>query len=373
VAGGTVACYLGAWLLGYVEFAVLGTAGLAALVLGRLALLWRVPLRVHREIAPARVTRGDPALGVVTVGNLGRWGTRRLLATDRCGDTPLAIEIARLRPNGSHTATYYLPTNRRGEIPVGPLQLSALDALGLFRRVHAYGQTTTLLVHPRTATLGALPSGNVANVEGPTSDTAPSGTVTFHALREYAFGDDLRHIHWRTSARTGTLMVRHLVDSSLPRTTVLLDNRAGSYPDDERFELAVDIAASVALAAARSGFPVAILTVQGPYFSADGGRAEAGALLKRLALVDSAGPANLALMIQSVRPGRSGGALSVVTGAGEPGELDRLAAARAHFDRTVLVRAGDRLPPLPVGLPVTSIDAADLAGFAAGWRRSVGS
>jgi uncharacterized protein (DUF58 family) len=373
VAAGTVACFLVAWLLGYVEFAVFGTAGLSALVIGRMALVRRVPLRVHREIAPARVTRGERALGVVTVGNLGRFGTRRLLATDLCGDTPLVIEIPRLRPGASHTASYYLPTNRRGEIPVGPLRLAALDSLGLFRRVHAYGQTTTLLVHPRTTTLGALPSGNVANVEGPTSDTAPSGTVTFHALREYAFGDDLRHIHWRTSARTGTLMVRHLVDSSLPRTTVLLDNRAGSYPDDERFELAVDIAASVALAAARSGFPIVIVTAEGPYFSADGGRAEAGALLKRLALVDSAGPASLASTIQTLRPGRAGGSLSVVTGAAEPGELDRLAAVRAHFDRTVLVRAGDQLPALPAGLPVTSIDAVDLAGFAAGWRRSVGS
>jgi uncharacterized protein (DUF58 family) len=373
-----VLCYLASWRLGYVEFAVLGTACLTALVLGRLLLLYRVPLRVHREVAPSRCSRGDDALGVVTIGNLGRFPTHRLAATDWCGG-PLTVRIPRLGPGASYRASYFLPTNRRGETPVGPLKLSAVDPLGLFRRVRAYGQPATLLVHPRTVPLAILPSGRTSNVDGPTSDTAPSGTVTFHALREYAFGDDLRHIHWRTSARTGTLMVRHLVDSSLPRTTVLLDNRAESYADDEQFEVAVDITASLALAAARAGFPIAIVTADGPYFTADGGRAEAGgrgeagALLKQLALVQAGPPASLALLVESMRPGRSGGSLSVVTGRADPAELERLASVRARFDRTVLVRTGTDLPPLPAGLPVTAIEAPDLDGFAAAWRRLAGS
>ncbi|GIH18855.1 hypothetical protein Raf01_70270 [Rugosimonospora africana] len=373
MAAGTVLCFVGAWFLGYAELAVLGTGCLAALVLGRLVLLRRTPLRVHREVAPTRVTRGEEALGVVTVGNLGRRVTRPLVATDRCGDSDVSVEIPRLRPGTSNTTTYFLPTSRRGEIPVGPLRLSATDPLGLFRRVHAYGDPATLLVHPRTVAIGALPSGRAANVDGPTSDTAPSGTVTFHALREYVFGDDLRHIHWRTSARTGRLMVRHLVDSSLPRTIVLLDNREASYVDSEGFEVAVDVAASILLAAARSGFPIAVLTADGPYFTAEGGRAETGTLLRQLALVRAAGPADLAAVIGAVRPGQSGGSLSMVTGTAGAEEIDRLSGVRAHFDRTVLVRTGTGLPPLPAGLPVTAIDAADLTAFAAGWRATAGA
>lgn len=366
---GCVACYLGAWFLGYAELAVLGTGCLTALMLGALVLIGGVPLRVRREVAPVQVTRGEQALGLVTVTNQGRRSIRPLLATDSCGGTEVSVRIPRLRPGEPHTSTYFLPTHRRGELAVGPLRLALTDPLGLFRRVRTYGAAATLLVHPRTVPLDTPPSGHTASVEGPTSDTASSGTVTFHALREYVFGDDLRYIHWRTSARTGTLMVRHLIDSSLPQTVVLLDNRSGSYVDEERFELAVDIAASVLVAAVRSGFPVALSTADSPLWTLDGGRAGLTPLLRRLALVRDAGPASLVQVIPALRPGGSGGSLTVVTGRCDPAELDRLAAVRARFDRALLVRVGADLPPLPATLPVTPLDANDLAGFTAAWRR----
>jgi uncharacterized protein (DUF58 family) len=368
--GGCVACYLGAWFLGYAELAVLGTGCLAALALGALGLVGGVPLRVRREVAPVRVTRGEQALGLVTVTNQGRWSTRPLLATDHCGGTAVSVRIPRLRAGAPHTSTYFLPTHRRGELAVGPLRLIVTDPLGLFRRSRTYGAAATLLVHPRTVPLDTPPSGHAANVEGPTSDTAPGGTVTFHTLREYVFGDDLRYIHWRTSARTGTLMMRHLIDSSLPQTVVLLDNRGVSYVDEERFELAVDIAASVLVAATRAGFPVALATTDSPLWTVEGGRAGLTALLRRLALVRDAGPASLVQVIPGLRPGGSGGSLTVVTGRCDPAELDRLAAVRARFDRALLVRVGADRPPLPAALPVTVLDANDLAGFTAAWRRA---
>ena len=55
-----------------------------------------------------------------------------------------------------------------------------------------------------------------------TSDAAPDGTITFHTLREYVPGDDLRFIHWRSSAKLDTLLVRRNIDVSLPMTTMLL-------------------------------------------------------------------------------------------------------------------------------------------------------
>lgn len=369
VGAGTAGCFLVSWWLGYVEFAMLGTAGLAALVLARLVLARRVPLRVNRDVAPSRCGRGDAALGVVTITNLGRFTTPPLAATDWCG-TPLSVRIPPLAPSAEHTASYFLPTGRRGEIPVGPLRLAAFDPLGLFRRVHSYGQQTTLLVHPRTVPLSTPPSGRTSNVDGPTSETAPSGTVTFHALREYVFGDDLRHIHWRTSARTGTLMVRHLVDSSLPRSTVLLDNRAGGYPDGDRFESAVDIAASLALAATTKGFPLTLVTADGPALSTAAGRGTTGPLLKHLALLGTGGPTSLATMVAGVRSHAAGGWLAVVTGEADPDELATLASVRTRFDRAVLVRVGVDLPPLPASFPLPTVVVPDIDGFAAAWRRT---
>ena len=77
-------------------------------------------------------------------------------------------------------------------------------------------------------------------------DTAPEGTIAFQGLRPYVVGDDLRMVHWRTTARTGTLMVKKHVDTNRPQVVVLLDDRAGSYPANRWFEEAVEVAASLA-------------------------------------------------------------------------------------------------------------------------------
>src|SRR5690606_20991656 len=134
---------------------------------------------------------------------------------------------------------YELPTSRRGVISVGPMVLRRADPFGLVETTTHYGVIRTLWVHPRVHPIRALPSGVSRDLEGPTSDTAPQGGMAFHTLREYVRGDDLRHIHWRSTARLGNLMVRHMVDSSHPVNTVVLDTRAERY-DPVRFEDAVE-------------------------------------------------------------------------------------------------------------------------------------
>ncbi len=366
LAVASIVCLVAAWALGLVEFAVLGTGGVAALGLGRLTLLRPAALRVSREIAPLRVERGGDALGVVTVVNAGRRRGRAVRAVDTCGDRDIAVSVPALRPGAAYTASYFLPTGARGEIPVGPLRLTATDPMGLYRRVRSYGQPATLLVCPRTVPLAALPSGRAATVDGPASATATSGTVTFHALREYAYGDDLRHIHWRTSARTGTLMVRQLVDASLPRTVVVLDNREASYPSGDEFEVAVDVAASIAVAAARAGYPVTVLTADGRPIQA-AGSSDVESVLRHLALVSACGPVDLGAVVGAQRPGWAGGALCVVSGAAE---TVRFAAVRAHFDQTLLVRVGSGAPS-GAGGGALVVDAGDLTTFAVSWRVAV--
>ena len=89
--------------------------------------------------------------------------------------------------------------------------------------------------------------GQTRHLEGPSSDTSPQGNITFHRLRDYVAGDDLRLVHWRSSARAGKLVVKHNVDTSQPYSVVLLDLRPGRYTA-ESFESAVDVAASVLVA-----------------------------------------------------------------------------------------------------------------------------
>ncbi|WP_339154062.1 DUF58 domain-containing protein [Actinomadura luteofluorescens] len=362
-AAGSVLLYAAGWWLGYPEPAVLAVAGLAAVGAAALWTLPRPKLEVGREIAPARVERGEPAVGVLHVTNRGR-GVRGLSAEDAAGSTPVAVDIPRLRPGGGRTVTYRLPTSRRGEIPVGPLRLVRADPLRLARRVREYGAPRVLLVRPRTVRLALLPSGRAHHLEGPTSDRSPAGTATFHALREYVIGDELRHIHWKSSARTGTLMVRQLVDASLPTTTVVLEARPGSWPEPDDFELAVDAAASVAAGAASASFPVRILTGDGQVADTRGGPDDVEVLLDRLTSVQTReGPRSAVDAVRRVRPG---GSLVVITP--DAAEFGRIAAVRSRFDRIVVLRVRPREPTAaPPGVQI--VDFTDLEGLAEAWRR----
>ncbi|MFC4051802.1 DUF58 domain-containing protein [Actinomadura syzygii] len=362
-AAGSVLLYAAGWWLGYPEPAMLAVAGLAAVGAAALWTLPRPKLDVRRDIAPAKVERGEPAVGVVHVTNRGR-AARGVSAHDAAGAESVAVDVPRLRPGGTRSVTYRLPTDRRGEIPVGPLRLVRADPLRLARRVREYGEPRVLLVRPKTVRLPLLPSGRAHHLEGPTSDRSPAGTATFHALREYVIGDELRHIHWKSSARTGTLMVRQLVDASLPTTTVVLEARPDAWAEPDDFELAVDAAASVAVGAAAANFPVRVLTGDGPLADTRGGPDDVEALLDRLtAVAPKEGPRSA---VDALRRVRAGGSLVVV--ASGTAELGRIASVRSRFDRVVVLRVRPSGPAsAPPGVHV--IDLADLDGLAESWRR----
>ncbi|WP_157245775.1 DUF58 domain-containing protein [Nonomuraea typhae] len=345
---GSILLYTAGFLLGYTEPVILATGGLLAL---GAAMAWTAPkprLEVSRELTPLKVPREEAAVAVLNVRNLGRWALNGVRAHDRIDAADHTVDLPRLPRNGARMVSYSLPTSVRGEIPVGPLRLVRADPLGLTRRVRSYGAAATLLVRPRTVPLPVPPSGRAHHLEGPTSDNAPSGTATFHTLREYVVGDDLRHVHWKSSARTGTLMVRQLIDASLPTTTVVLDTRDLTEP-------AVDAAASVAVAAARAGFPVRVLTGDGPLAET---KSDPELLLDRLALVR----AGAAGVTEAIRLAGGGGSLVVVTA--DPAEVGRCAGVRRRFDRVVCVYLGHGRPATP---GVTVVPMPDLDALAQSW------
>jgi uncharacterized protein (DUF58 family) len=355
------------WLLGYPELTVVSAGCLAALVVAAGWLLAGLSLRITRQVAPAKVPRGDPAIASVRAVNTGRRTSRAVTALDRCGATTVDVALPGLARGASRFVSYRLPTTRRGELPVGPMRLRAGDPLGLFRREREYGCAVSLLVRPRTAPLPILPSGRAASLEGPTCDTAPSGTVTFHALREYVTGDDLRHVHWRTTARTGTLMVRQLVDSSLPVTTVVVDCRPASYiAPGEDFDIAVDAAATVAAGMAAAGFPVTLLTTDGRRFGTRSARGT-GALLDWLAGLQASARGDLETVLAAPRRLPAAGTLTVVTGTACILSAERLVVSRRVFTHVTVIRAG-REQRGGATLPVTVIDAASAEDVASSWR-----
>ncbi|MEU8133640.1 DUF58 domain-containing protein [Streptodolium elevatio] len=381
----SVLLFGGGWAAGHPEPAALGLTGLV-LVGVALADASSAPrLTAERRLNPARVARGDPAGGVVGVTNEGRRPCRGLIVEDHCDGAAVSVRLPVLAPGATVTARYVLPTARRGRIPVGPLHLVRRDLFGLAHRTIPIGAAATLLVQPRVTRTQLPPSGREHHLEGPTSDTADTGTTTFHALRDYTQGDDLRRVHWRATARTGRLMVRQMADVSLPVTTVLLDCRAASYQGrspDADFELAVDVAASLGSAAAVHNFPLRLRTGTGGagLGGASGRGVDAAALLAfltdvRLADGSDAGAAD---PIGELRRESAQGVLALVTGHADPTAGRRLAAAARDYEHVVVVRVGARQgsadgPPTPTGATAKASDPASGAVRAAAFDAARGA
>lgn len=336
VLAGSVVLYAVAWVLGWPVLAAVAVAGLAAVVLGIGWILRPTDLQVERRLDDDRVARGDIVTMRLTVSNRARWTSPRTVSTDTVGRQRIAVALPRLHPRQSEVVTVTFPAARRGVFTVGPLRVGRSDPFGLVRRSRSHGGTSTLWVHPVTHPLPLLPTRRSPSLEGPMADTVPSGSITFHALREYVLGDDLRHIHWRSSAKLGTLMVRQHVDTSQPDTTVVLDTSPAAY-DPAGFEEAVDAAASVLASVAYAGFPAQLITTGGTQ-AGDTSRAVAPAVfLDALAAVVPEASGSLALAIDRLSRRRGSGTLVVVSGAVDAADRARVAGLRSRYDRVLLI------------------------------------
>lgn len=249
--------------LGWPELTV-GGATLLLLLAAAVGWVLRPPsLSVSRQLEPVRVRRGSPALGLIRIANTGRRRAPRLTVEDRAGDRAVVLDLPPLHPGEQYSSTYRLPTDRRGIFDVGPLVLAQTDPFGLLARRRPFGLVARLWVHPRSHAVPAAKSGSTIEMDGPMDDTAAEGTIAFQGLRPYVVGDDLRMVHWRTTARAGTLMVKKHVDTNRPQVVVLLDDRAASYAANLGFEEAVEVAASLMERAVRAGAPVRLDAVSG--------------------------------------------------------------------------------------------------------------
>ncbi len=366
---------------GYPELTVLGCAGLVA-VAGALAFVaWRPQLSVDRVADPDRVMRGESSRVTLNIANASRFFGASVVARDRLRHGPcghrgtVPVPLVRLRPGTMTSIDYPVPTTRRGVVEVGPLEITRRDPLALVGGVRRYGEAAKVWVRPRVHPIAAVPVGLSRSMDGRV-DKVPHGSITFAALREYVVGDDLRHVHWRTSARVGELMVREHVDTSVPRVVVLLDDRANAHgrgqDGDSTFEAACEAAASVLAAAVREDIHVEIQLVSGT--AGAGGHAEVGPLLDLLAeatLVPGQAPeqalAALRAAAERLRVRRMGDTLLYLTGPPNQDDLGAVASLRGAYPSIIAGVFG----PVESGLATTAgllvVGAADGADFAAAW------
>ncbi len=370
-AGAVLLC--AGFFFGYQELAVLGAIALIALVVALLHAALRPELSVKRAVDPDRVERGDESRVTLTIRNTGKFGAATLLANDQCGRLTVPVPLLRLRRGTETDVNYPVPTQRRGVVAVGPLQLTRRDPLGLVSFTRSHGGTAKIWVYPKAHLMQSVPAGISRSLDG-RLDRVPHGAITFDALREYVIGDELRHVHWRTSAKVGELMVREHVDTSLPRLVVLLDDRIESWPRFEgitcaEFESACEAAASIISAAVRDDLTITLHLVSGGAESSGRVRGSAQGLLDLLAEADLAQrePQALVTATTRLRQHRPGDTLIYLTGTGGHGDLSLVTGLRGPFPAVAVGMLGPRVPDEPRSLGVLMLRAEDGPEFASVW------
>jgi uncharacterized protein (DUF58 family) len=246
------------WGLGWQEFQAVA-AGLGILVaVALLFLVGRTRYTVALIVDEDRTVVGHPVAARVELGESSRrplWGARLEV---QVGDTAIPLRL----PSGRAAAEngFEVPADHRGVVRVGPVRTVRGDPVGLFRRDALWTTTLDVHVHPETVTVPSTSTGFVRDLEGsPTRDLTASD-ISFHALREFRPGDERRHIHWKSTARTGVLTVRQFEETRRSHVVVAFSLAPADYADDGEFELAVGAAASLALRAIRDGRDVTALT-----------------------------------------------------------------------------------------------------------------
>ncbi len=260
---------LGVVLLGaglawdYLLVAGLGGCLVALVLVELVAVVAARPVTLERTIEPRVVVRQSPCEGRLLVQGRRRRGLVRLDVADRVHGALVPVSLPERDDPDQPAArvVYPIPTPRRGLLDVGPVQVRLAGLTGMAARSTQSGSVDQVRVLPRRVPVAGMMPGHRRAPTG-ADEAHELGGTDLVGLHEYAMGDDLRRLHWATSARTGTLMVREDAEPSQAHLCVLLDDRASAYlGDDALFEEAVEVAAALCRAGVEIGLPVRLHTV----------------------------------------------------------------------------------------------------------------
>ncbi len=323
------------WSLFFSSFAIVGAARLLGLpqlwiiALGVWLLLggcaaWttrqHVALAALREI-PEHLHVGGEGRVDLTVVNQGGSTSPTTQYVDRFddGDRSARFALQPLDSGAKASAAYRVPTTRRGRFVLGPLVGTLGDPFGLASRTWQAATAQEVIVHPRLLELLAPPEMSGSGVDAESRDVAgrPDSGGEFDTLRDYTPTDDRRHVHWKSTARRGRMMVRQDQSRRRAPATIMLDTRAAAH-DEQSFERAVEAAASIAAAIARTGRPFEVITSSGEPLG-QSGRRYLGSVLDELAVIEASAANRIIPALRGKR------AMSVIAIMGDVADSDRAA------------------------------------------------
>lgn len=260
------------WLLGAVF--VVGIAGgiavgwveawVAGIVAG-LLLLASVPFllgghdyTVALTLDSDRVVAGTDVGGRLSIANQSTRLALPGLIDIPVGEGLVEAHIPLLLPGGKHVEELTIGAHKRGVIDVGPMTIARGDPVGILRREVSWPQVERIYVHPVTVPIPSTSAGLIKDLEGTPTRDIVDADLSFHAIRQYAPGDSQRHIHWKSTAKTGVLMVRQYEETRRASLAIVLDLNSDEYRSEDEFEMAVSAAASISVQGVRDGREVIV-------------------------------------------------------------------------------------------------------------------
>lgn len=223
-------------------------------------LLGKQTYTVALEFERDRVVAGEELVAALSVRNVGKRVALPSLLDIPVGEGLVEAHVPLLRANAEHQERLEISAARRGVIGVGPMTIGRGDPVGVLQREHTWPDVQLVYVHPVTLTVPSTSAGLLRDLEGATTKTIVDSDLSFHAIRDYMRGDSRRHIHWKSTAKTGRLMVRQYEETRRSRIAITLDLDPQEYSSEDEFEIAVSCAASLSLQAIRDGREIVITT-----------------------------------------------------------------------------------------------------------------
>ena len=371
LTGAALGLVVGSFLLGALEMLVVGIAALALIGAVVVWLRFREPpdLAISRRVRPDRLHVGSEGRIDLLVENLGGRATPLLAATDWFDEGRRAARflVPPLAGGATARAAYRIPTRRRGRYRVGPLSVAVSDPFGLARRATSGAGEAELVVRPRVHQIVApvaVGSRVTAESEAPSARSMVSDLGNdFLTLRGYELGDDLRRVHWRSTARTGELMIRQDEARWRSRAAVVLDVLPAAH-DTESFEVAVEAAASVTARLVRLRRRVEVVTSAGALLGTGGDPRHD--VIDTLATVGPDERDQLPTVLENLRAHRRVDLVVAILGSVTPDTLRALGALTGIGVVVVLTRPA-------VIAPSTSVLVVDASAtpFATAWNQSL--
>jgi len=360
-----VALVLVGRFLGLPELYAIGASlGLLALVCGLWVALRQVDIAVVRSVRPSRVHAGGPCTVEIEVRNRSRRATPVLRLLDPVSGTAGAdLLLAPIAMRRTTTVAYRLPTARRGIVTVGPMHVAVGDPFGLATTHDRAAPAVEVTVLPRVDEIPPLPRSVGPDPDG-TAETGSLGRAgeDFAALRPYIVGDDMRRVHWPSSARTGELLVRQHDVPWQGRVCVALDLRRQAS-DAQTLEHVISAAASILRTHLRRGDHVRLVTTTGVDSGYGVGAAHLDGLLEYLAVAERSSAGTMRVALELVERGATG-AVVLVTGAPSDADLDL-------FERTGVAVSARRVVRFDGRARTTTARRTQVVGVGAGEQFAV--